>query len=87
MVSSAANASSAAAWMSIGHKRLSGMTESNGSKESRIQYVLDLNSVENFLLSELGRQIRTQACFTMGMSQTGWLSFGWNSVTLAPTGR
>ena len=68
MASSAANAS-AAAWMSRGQKRLSGMTESNGNNESRIQDIVALDSVESFLLSVLGPRIRTQACFAMGISQ------------------
>ena len=67
MVLSAANAS-AAAWISRGQKRFSGMTDSNGSNHSRIQDIVALDSVESFLLSVLGSRIRTQAFFSMGIS-------------------
>ncbi len=76
IVSSVANAP-AASCMLRWQKRLSGMVESSGSKESRIQSIVSLDSLESFLLSVFGSLMRTQSCFSRGTSLGSCVFWMW----------
>ena len=51
----------------MGQKRLRVMDERNGTNVCN-PFVVSIDSDESFLLSALGSRIRTQTCFSIGMS-------------------